>query len=110
MKLTENARTILEKRYLRKDARGQALETPVDMLRRVASNIAGVEATCYKKAPDQVREMASEKGFYSEDFLDRLSKKGGVQGDPEVPGRVQCLFKTALEMDYSLSIYLTKPR
>ena len=42
MQLSENARTVLERRYLkRKD--GRVIETPEDMLRRVAANIAEVE-------------------------------------------------------------------
>ncbi len=42
MKLTENAKTVLERRYLMKidDA---VVETPEEMLRRVAENIAQPE-------------------------------------------------------------------
>ena len=43
MKLSENARTVLERRYLKKQD-GKVIETPEDMLRRVAANIAEVEA------------------------------------------------------------------
>jgi ribonucleoside-diphosphate reductase alpha chain len=41
--LTENALTVLEKRYLRKDQDGNVIETPQEMFRRVARNIAAVE-------------------------------------------------------------------
>ena len=37
---TENALKVLEKRYLRRDTTGQAVETPEDLFRRVARNIA----------------------------------------------------------------------
>lgn len=37
---TENALKVLEKRYLRRDVTGQAVETPEDLFRRVARNIA----------------------------------------------------------------------
>ncbi len=42
MNLTDNARTILAKRYLRLHADG-AVETPDDMFRRVAHNISQAE-------------------------------------------------------------------
>ncbi len=41
--LTENAKVVLEKRYLRKDTEGTTIETPVDMFRRVAKNVAQAE-------------------------------------------------------------------
>jgi len=48
--LSQNARTVLEKRYLKRDANGKPLETPADMLRRVADTIAGPDRTFDKKA------------------------------------------------------------
>ncbi len=41
--LTGNARTVLEKRYLKKDDSGKIVETPEDLFFRVAENIAGAE-------------------------------------------------------------------
>ena len=41
--LSANARTVLERRYLRRDANGKILETPEDMFRRVAQTIASAE-------------------------------------------------------------------
>jgi ribonucleoside-diphosphate reductase alpha chain len=38
--LTENAVAVLEKRYLKKNEKGEPVEKPIDMFRRVASNIA----------------------------------------------------------------------
>ncbi len=43
--LTENARLVLEKRYLKKDETGQPIEAPEDMFRRVAANVAQAEMT-----------------------------------------------------------------
>lgn len=42
--LTENARTVLERRYLIKDENGAPQETPETMFRRVAKNIAQADA------------------------------------------------------------------
>ena len=46
MNLTDNARVVLEKRYLQKDPNTQELiETPNDMCFRVAKHAASAEAT-----------------------------------------------------------------
>ena len=41
--LTENARKVLEVRYLRRDASGEIVETPEELFRRVARSIARAE-------------------------------------------------------------------
>ncbi|MGD9115601.1 MAG: vitamin B12-dependent ribonucleotide reductase [Dehalococcoidia bacterium] len=56
MKLTENALRVLEKRYLKKDKQGKIVETPEDMLRRVASAIAAAEIAFDPKADVRARE------------------------------------------------------
>ncbi len=42
--LSKNARTVLERRYLKKDAKGRLLETPEQMFDRVARHVAKAEA------------------------------------------------------------------
>lgn len=61
MRLSENAKTVLERRYLRKEA-GQLVETPEEMLRRVAKNIAGMEAAAFGKTPAEASKI--EEDFY----------------------------------------------
>jgi len=41
--LSANARLVLARRYLKKDDRGEPIESPEDMLRRVAANVAQAE-------------------------------------------------------------------
>jgi ribonucleoside-diphosphate reductase alpha chain len=41
--LNENARRVLETRYLRKDPEGRVIETPDEMFRRVAANVSKAE-------------------------------------------------------------------
>jgi ribonucleoside-diphosphate reductase alpha chain len=43
IQLSENARSVLEKRYLKKNERGETLEEPIDMFRRVAGAVAEAE-------------------------------------------------------------------
>ncbi|MFZ5814971.1 MAG: vitamin B12-dependent ribonucleotide reductase [Bacillota bacterium] len=65
MELTHIAKTVLEKRYLRLKEDGSR-ETPDEMLRRVSSVIASVEAQ-YGAGPDEVKEI--EEAFYG--LMDR---------------------------------------
>lgn len=54
--LTDNARQVLEKRYLKKDKKGKPIETPEEMFRRVAHAIAGAESLYDAKADVKARE------------------------------------------------------
>jgi ribonucleoside-diphosphate reductase alpha chain len=58
--LSENARIVLERRYLKKDVNGQVQETPEQMFRRVARHIAKAEEK-YGHG-DRVKEL--EERFY----------------------------------------------
>jgi len=61
VQLTPTARVILEKRYL-KQIDGQLVETPEDMLYRVAAVVAGIEQQ-YGKSSKEIKELAKE--FYN---------------------------------------------
>ena len=54
--LSENALTVLEKRYLVKEE-GKVVETPEDMFRRVARNIAQAEKNYPAGDPDKWEEI-----------------------------------------------------
>ena len=58
--LTDNAIAVLEKRYLRKDKDGQVIETPAEMLWRVAKSIAEAE----KKFDPDADVAALAERFY----------------------------------------------
>jgi len=51
--LSENARRVLERRYLKKDKQGQIIETPEEMFRRVAQAIASAEPKADTKAKEE---------------------------------------------------------
>jgi ribonucleoside-diphosphate reductase alpha chain len=57
--LTDNARVVLERRYLRKDSQGKPVETPEEMFRRVANAVAKSEAP-YGGDPEKTAERFYE--------------------------------------------------
>jgi len=59
--LSPNAMTVLQKRYLRRDEKGNVLETPADMFRRVADTIAAPDKKFDKKA--DIKELSDT--FYN---------------------------------------------
>src|SRR6476660_7568662 len=59
--LTDNARTVISKRYLVKDATGTPTEQPEDMFWRVAGTVAEADRR-YGSSDNEVTEMAGE--FY----------------------------------------------
>jgi ribonucleoside-diphosphate reductase alpha chain len=58
--LTQNAMTVLEKRYLKRDLQGNVIETPEEMYRRVAKNIAQAD----RFYQPQVDLIPVEEEFY----------------------------------------------
>lgn len=61
MKLTKNAKTVLEKRYLIKDENGKIIETPEELFRRVAKKVASAEKN-YGLTDEQISVW--EEKFY----------------------------------------------
>jgi len=58
MPVSENARTVLERRYLKKGPKGDSLETPEEMVARVSYNIALAEGLFYGALPEVVLRWA----------------------------------------------------
>ncbi len=59
--LSENGRTVIEARYLKKNESGQCVESPGDLFRRVAKTIADIELLYGATEIDRRRQ---EDGFY----------------------------------------------
>lgn len=83
-KLSQNAVTVLESRYLRKDEQGKLNETPQQLFQRVASNIAAAEKIYRPQITDDELFKIEEK-FYrmmaSLEFLPNsptLMNAGGI--------------------------------
>jgi ribonucleoside-diphosphate reductase alpha chain len=58
--LTSNALTVLSRRYLKKDEQGRVIESPEDMFRRVANNIAQADLLYH----DHTDLLRTEEEFY----------------------------------------------
>jgi ribonucleoside-diphosphate reductase alpha chain len=63
MPVSENARKVLERRYLKKDPAGERMESPEEMLARVAYNIAMAEGLYYGAVPEVILRWAER--FYA---------------------------------------------
>ncbi len=66
--LTNNALIVLNRRYLKKDKKGNVIETPEEMFRRVAENIASADSlyaptSNIKKTTDDFYELMSSLEF-----------------------------------------------
>lgn len=62
MSFSENAKIVLERRYLAKDENGKVIETIPEMLRRVADTVAQADAA-YGASPEQIKALSDT--FYS---------------------------------------------
>ena len=60
LSLSDNANTVLERRYLKKDSQGKVIETPEQMFRRVAHHIAEAE----KEYGDNTLAQEIEEVFF----------------------------------------------
>jgi ribonucleoside-diphosphate reductase alpha chain len=59
LKLSVNATTVLKRRYLLKNEKGEVIETPKELFRRVAKAIAAPDAN-YEKGPDILAQTEEE--------------------------------------------------
>jgi len=69
LELTENARHVLQKRYLKKDKQGEVIETPEEMFRRVARAVAEAELVYKPKASIETVETEFYHMMTSLEFL-----------------------------------------
>src|SRR3712207_75659 len=75
--LSENAVAVLKKRYLKKNERGEAVEEPIDMFRRVASNIA--EGELRFKEGEEAQRLYGES---AERFLQLMLSRKFMPNSP----------------------------
>ena len=73
MKLTDNAKAVLERRYLVKDEKGECVETPEDLFRRVAAAIASA---------DRNYDPEADTAALAEQFYQRMSNLEFLPNSP----------------------------
>ncbi len=78
IELTENALAVLEKRYLKKNEKGEPTEEPIEMFRRVASNVA--EGELRFTDDEHEANLRYEKAF--EDFFGTMLRREFVPNSP----------------------------
>ena len=71
--LSENAKTVLERRYLRKDGDGRVIETSDEMFRRVARAIA---------AADELYDRGASKSDLESEFYHLLARLEFLPNSP----------------------------
>ncbi|MBE0481537.1 MAG: vitamin B12-dependent ribonucleotide reductase [Dehalococcoidia bacterium] len=67
--ISQNARAVLERRYLVKNEKGEVIETPEDMFRRVARYVAGADRLYDPEASVQEREEEFFQAMVNLEFL-----------------------------------------
>lgn len=73
IKLSDNALRVLEKRYLKKDEKGNVIETPEEMFRRVAKHIASAEL---------IYNPNADVSFYEETFYQLMAQLEFLPNSP----------------------------
>ena len=61
--ISDNARVVLEKRYLKRNLAGDVIETPGQMFTRVGEHLAKVDRIVYGKSAEEVDEL--DDAFYN---------------------------------------------
>ncbi len=90
MKLTENSMRVLERRYLRKDEYGRTIESPEEMLWRVAGWVALAES------PDR-REYWTNEFYKVMDALDFLPNSPTLMNAGKEDGQLSACFVLPIE-------------
>ncbi|MGQ9681101.1 MAG: vitamin B12-dependent ribonucleotide reductase [Anaerolineae bacterium] len=73
LSFTENATTVLERRYLAKNAEGQVIETPEAMLLRVATALA---------AADQLYTLSNDTSLTADEFYNVMARLDFLPNSP----------------------------
>jgi len=98
LNLSKNALTILEHRYLRKNAKGSAIENPEKMFRRVAKNISLADAKY--RYPKQIKKIQKKykKEFYN--IVDTREFRKLIRNDKELKKTEEEFYSLMASLDF----------
>ncbi|HAM95408.1 MAG: Ribonucleoside-diphosphate reductase [Candidatus Azambacteria bacterium GW2011_GWB2_46_37] len=97
IKLTPNALKVLESRYLRKDVNGKLIETPSDLFKRVAQNIAAAEKIYNPNIGDDELFKTEEKFFRMKALLEFLPNSPTLMNAGSVLQQLSACFVIPVE-------------
>src|SRR3989338_3931467 len=97
IKLTPNALKVLESRYLRKDVNGKLVETPSDLFKRVAQNIAAAEKIYNPNIGDDELFKTEEKFFRMKALLEFLPNSPTLMNAGSVLQQLSACFVIPVE-------------
>lgn len=92
---SKNSVIVLQKRYLKKDGDGKVVETPVQMLQRVAKAVAGVEKN-YGASEIKVKEL-EEKFFRAMKNLEFMPNSPTLMNAGKELGQLSACFVVPVE-------------
>lgn len=106
LKLSENAKLILERRYLKKNSKGNVIEKPEDLFKRVAENIALADAKYLLKEEIEALMEKHNKEYFEIVKLNSFKKlienktlknSKGIFGVPKISSKFSSKIKSKIK-------------
>src|SRR3989344_1844672 len=107
LNLSNNALQILEKRYLKKDARGKVIEKPEDLFKRVANNIALADAKYILREEIQYLEDSLSLEYF--DVVNTSEFKNLLRKNPKAKKQIEKTEKEFYNLMASLDFLPNSP-
>src|SRR3989344_5171932 len=107
LNLSNNALQILEKRYLKKDARGKVIEKPEDLFKRVANNIALADAKYILREEIQYLEDSLSLEYF--DVVNTSEFKNLLRKNPKAKKQIEKTEKEFYDLMASLDFLPNSP-
>lgn len=94
---SDNCLAVLKRRYLAKDEKGEVIETPDELFRRVARHIASVEKTFNKELTDRELQLIEDEFYHLMASLDFLPNSPTLMNAGRDLGQLSACFVLPVE-------------